>query len=371
MSKDILLWDETLFKNAEVLEIDHIPEHFAYRDNQLQAIKYSLKPVINGMNPINCLISGPPGTGKTTAVKKIYNEIQEYVDDVIFLKVNCQIDSTRFAVISRIYKQVTGVNPPTSGISFRSLFDKTMESLVENDSRLVLTLDDINYLFYENHADEVMYSLLRAHEHYPGVKIGVIAVVSDTGAFYQFDTKVTSVFLPEEIEFPRYEYNELQGIIDDRIKNAFYPDVIPAEVRDHIVQYVDDLGDLRIGIDLLKRAGLNAEKRANRVVTRDDVDNAYESSKLLHICRSIRSLNSNEKNLLRLIVDNNNIYAGDLYKSFHEATEHGYTYFYKLINRLYAARHIDVVFSGQGKRGRSRLIKLKTSPSDVLKCLEK
>jgi cell division control protein 6 len=370
VSKDVLLWDETLFSNGEILEFDYLPEYFAHRDSQMQALRFSLKPALRGMRPVNCLVKGPPGTGKTTAVIKVFNEMKEYTDNVVFVKVNCQMDSTRFAVVSRIYEQLVHINPPTSGVAFRRLFEKVIKYLLDANKTLVVALDDINYLFPEGHADEVMYSLLRAHEQYPGAKISVIAIISDVGIPYSFDPRVGSVFLPEEVAFPRYELSEIADIIDNRAKHAFYQDVVSDEAKDKVVSYVGRTGDLRIGIDLLKRSGLNAERRASRIISVEDVDKAYEASRLLHLCRNIKSLSDHEKTLLGMIAKDNSLQTGELYKSFHEITGLGYTRFYEIIEKMYASRLIDADFSGKGTRGRTRYVAPVYDSKDILKCLE-
>ncbi|MDG6242818.1 MAG: ORC1-type DNA replication protein [Methanolobus sp.] len=370
MEKDMLLWDETIFSNGEVLEFDYLPEYFAHRDSHMQSLRFSLKPAMRGMRPVNCLVKGPPGTGKTTAVIKVFNEVKEHTDNVVFVKVNCQMESTRFAVVSRIYEQLVHISPPTSGVAFRRLFEKVIKYLLDSNKTLVVALDDINYLFPEGHADEVMYSLLRAHEQYPGARISVIAIISDVGIPYSFDPRVGSVFLPEEIAFPRYEINEISDIIANRVKHAFFQDVVSAEALDRVVYYVDRTGDLRIGIDLLKRSGLNAERRASRTILVEDVDKAYEASRLLHLCRNIRSLSDHEKTLLGLIAKDSSLQAGELYKTFHEITGLGYTRFYELIEKMHVSRLIDADFSGKGMRGRTRYIEPVHDRKDILKCLE-
>jgi cell division control protein 6 len=366
----MLLWDETLFKNGEVLELDYLPDYFAHRDSQLQSLKFSLKPAIRGMRPVNCLVKGFPGTGKTTAVLKVFKEMKEHTDNVVFVKVNCQMDSTRFAVVSRIYEQLVNIKPPSSGVAFRKLFEKTMKYLIDSNKILVVVLDDINYLFHEGHADEVMYSLLRAHEQYPGARVSIIAIISDIGVPYSFDPRVGSVFLPEEIIFPRYGFHEIRDIISNRAQYAFYQDVVPDEVCDKITEYVDATGDLRVGIDLLKRAALNAERRASRTVSIDDVEKAYEASRLLYLCRNIRSLTDHEKVLLGLIAKGTEQQAGDIYKSFHDITGLGYTRFYELVEKMSLSQLLDADFSGKGMRGRTRILSLKHDSLDILKCLE-
>lgn len=371
MSKDILMWDETIFRNPEILELDHVPEYFAHRDSQLQSLKFALKPVVRGMRPLNCLINGPPGTGKTTSVIKVFSDLQEYLKNITFVKINCQIDSTRFAVMAKIYENILKISPPSSGISFGKIFHKVINHLITHDKVLVVALDDVNYLFHEGHADDVMYSLLRAHEQYPGVKIGVIAIISETGIMHKFDPRVGSVFLPEEIDFPRYEYKEIEDIVSNRITHAFFPHVFSSEVQKKIVEYTDMTGDLRVGIDLLKRSGLNAERKAQRAVTLEDVEQSYEVSRLLHLCRSIKTLNKHEKKLLLLIAQGKNLQTGELYKEFHQDTGLGYTRFYELIKKLNVAQYIDVDFSGKGMRGRTRIIKLKYQSADIMHCIEK
>jgi len=142
------------------------------------------------------------------------------------------------------------------------------------------------------------------------------------------------------------------------------------EICDRITEYVDTAGDLRVGIDLLKRSALNAERRASRSVSVEDVEKAYEASRLLYLCRNIRSLSDHEKTLLELIAKATDQQAGDLYKSFHDITGLGYTRFYEIIGKMSSSQLLDADFSGKGMRGRTRIIKSRYDSKDIMKCLE-
>ncbi|MFB6354870.1 MAG: AAA family ATPase, partial [Halobacteriales archaeon] len=191
----MLSWDESVFRDEHVFEIDYVPEAFLHRETQMQQLQYALRPAVRGSRPLNVFAQGPPGTGKTTAVKKIFDELAMQ-SGVRTVHVNCQVDGTRYAVFSRLFEAVFEYEPPSSGISFKKLFRQLTEQLVEDDETLVVALDDVNYLFYENEASDTLYSLLRAHEIQPGARIGVIIVSSDPNleAIEELDGRVQSVF---------------------------------------------------------------------------------------------------------------------------------------------------------------------------------
>ena len=124
-------------------------------------------------------------------------------------------------------------------------------------------------------------------------------------------------------------------------------------------------GDLRVGIDLLRRAGLNAEMRASREIAVEDLDKAYESAKYVHLSRGIRNLTESERGLLHVLVEYSGERAGDVYEVFHERTSLGYTRYSEIVNKLEKVGIITAVYKPVEGRGRSREIELLYDPDAV------
>ncbi|MDY6958870.1 MAG: ORC1-type DNA replication protein [Halobacteriota archaeon] len=369
MPDDMLLWDQTIFRDETIFELDHIPENFIHRDNQLQSLIFNMRPALRGVRPINTLCLGHPATGKTTAVLKIFEEIEKQTSSVLGVYINCQVTSSRFKVFSQIYKRVFGHAPPASGISFEKLFDKIAKHLEEEEKVVIVALDDINYLFYENEVSKVLYSILRVHEVHPGVKIGVIGILSDLDLHYSLDPRVDSVFRPDEIHFPLYARKEILEILRGRVKLGFYANVIADDLLEYVVDKVEEAGDLRMGIDLLRRGGLNAERRASKTVSLEDIEKAYDKSGVARLVQSVKSLKSEEKVILKILGQSGETKAGELYKIFKEDTSLGYTTFHEMLGRLDGLRLININFTGEGERGRSRVITLRCDEKELMDLL--
>ena len=97
---------------------------------------------------------------------------------------------------------------------------------------------------------------------------------------------------------------------------------------------------------------------------------SHEKSRLVHLTYSIHSLRAEERDLLKLIAEQEaKIKAGDLYKKFNEETHLGYTRFYDIISKLDSIRLINTDFTGRGTRGRTREIQLRYEPEDVFSVL--
>ncbi len=363
----MLSWDESIFRDERVFEIDYVPETFKHRESQMQSLQYALRPAVRGSRPLNTMVRGPPGTGKTTAVQRIFGELRAQTD-VRTVHVNCQVDSTRYAVFSRIFEGIFEYEPPSSGISFKKLFGQITDRLVEEDEVLVVALDDVNYLFYENEASDTLYSLLRAHEAHAGARIGVIIISSDLSldVIDALDSRVQSVFRPEEVYFPVYDAPEIVDILRERVRRGFRDGVIGSEVLDRVAELTAESGDLRVGIDLLRRAGLTAEMRASKTISVDDVETAYEKSKYVHLSRSLRGLSDSERALVEAIAEHNGEQAGAVYESFREKTGLGYTRYSEIVNKLDQLGIIETTYADIEGRGRSRALSLTYDPETVL-----
>jgi archaeal cell division control protein 6 len=373
MKKNLLMWDETLFRDPEVLEIDYVPEQFEFRDAQMRELAFQIRPGLRGGRPLNTICKGLPGTGKTTSVRKLFTEIEESTKKLVPVYINCQIDNTKFAIISQIYRKLVGHLPPSSGTSFKQVFDAVARILIKEEIVLVVALDDANYLLYENEINKVLYTLLRSHESYEGTRIGVIVIVSDLDVDLSraVDARVASVFRPAEIYFPPYGDTEIHEIMKVRAMQGLFQGVLSEEMLDLVVEQTLKSGDLRVGIDLLKRATLNAEHAARRSIVKEDICGAYEVSKYLHLSYTIKTLKDEERLILKSFAERTSkeheMNAGDVYKSIKESLSIGYTRFYEIIKKMDAMRLINLEYR-EGK-GRTRIITLRYEPAKILEYL--
>ncbi|MCQ2973144.1 MAG: ORC1-type DNA replication protein [archaeon] len=367
--EDILMFDETIFQNINAFNPDYMPSNYNFRDTQMEGMAMSIRPAIRGGRPVNTVILGSCATGKTTAIKKVFELVEKTTDKVICCYVNCQLHTTRFGIFSQIHKKLFGHQPPETGVPFSRIYEKVMKYLQKEEKALVVAFDDVNYLFQSKNANKVFYDILRAYEEFPGVRTGIFAILSDLEFRFQLDKNVNTVFIPQDIVFQPYTYSEIFSILSDRAKSGFYPGVIDDEVLEEITNHTVDVGDLRVGIDLLRVCGNIAEGNASRVITLEHVEEAVNKQGSVNLAQTIKSLNDVERTLLKAVVESDEILtAGELSEQFKTQAGVSYATFNRTLEKLEFLRLVDTKYTGKGVRGNSRQIILRFSPEDIRRC---
>lgn len=376
--EDILMGEETLFKNITAFNPDYIPENYIHREQQMESLAICLRPALKGGKPVNTVVMGSPATGKTTAIHKIFEMVEERSDKVVCAYVNCQLYNTRFNIFSQIYQHLFGFLPAETGVPFSRIYGEIMKKLSNEGKTLVVALDDINHLFYTKNANQILYDILRAYEVFPGVKTGVFAIISDIEFRYMLDKNVSSIFIPQEIVFEPYTWHDIRDILHDRVKVGFYPSVLSDELLDEIVDATQSTGDLRVGIDLLRTSGNFAEADASRTIESEHLKKAMHDFDSHHLQDTISKLSNDEKQLLSAIikVEEENPTAGNIYNLLtEEQLKEGekslsYASFDRALKKLEFVRLIDTRFTGKGVRGNTRLVILRFDSEDIAKFVE-
>ena len=363
--EDILMYDESLFQNINAFDPDYMPPNYNFRDTQMEAMAMSIRPAMRGGQPSSAIVLGSPATGKTTAIRKVFELVEKNTEKVVCVYINCQLHTTRFGIFSQIHKKLFGHAPPETGVPFARVYDKIMKKLQNDNQSLVIALDDVNYLFQSKNANKVFYDMLRAYEEYPGVRTSIFAILSDLEFKYAFDKNVNTVFIPQEITFPLYTYSEIEAILNDRAKAGFFPNVLPDDILEQVAMYTEEKGDLRTGINLLKSCGNIAEADASREITQEHFDKAVDSLVSVNVSQTLESLNDSEMELLKMIVGyGETCPTKELSELYKEKTGSSYASFNRLLEKLEFVRLVDTKFTGKGVRGKSREIILRFNPKD-------
>ena len=161
------------------------------------------------------------------------------------------------------------------------------------------------------------------------------------------------------IEFRPYNGNEIDGIIRERIKYAFFENVWQEEAIELAVEKTFELGDIRSGLYLLREAGNAAEDRSSRKITLDDIKKALE--KLPDFSsKNTLELDEDKKFMLEIIKKNSGKKIGEIYKTYKEANGKAvYKTFQRKIAKLEKDNFISTEKIAGGKEGKTTIINIK------------
>ncbi len=298
----VLKSGQSLFKNEDALDYEYVPKAIPYRENQQQHIATCIKPLFSQRLGKHLLIFGPPGVGKTVALKHVFRELEETSEEIVPFYVNCWQKNTTFKILVDLCHQL--------GYMFTQN-KKTDELLPIIQKQLgakaaVFSFDEIDKVT----EFDFLYLLLENIPHK-----SIFLVTNYKEKLTEVDERIVSRLTPELLEFKEYNAVETRGILQQRIEYAFVPGVWIPDALQTIASKTYELKDIRSGMYLLREAGNIAEERGQTSITKDHAVLAITKLNEFKI-KKAEALEEETQRVLNIIKDNSGKRIGDLFKLY-------------------------------------------------------
>jgi cell division control protein 6 len=329
------------------------------------------------------LIIGGVGSGKTALAQRFGLNLMEEAKrrrvKVEYIHANCRESrGSLFMVLQRVVRRLRP-NFPDRGFSANELLDILMRVLDEEDTQLVLCLDEVDALIDKEGGDAI-YNLSRVQEErIEGPRrLNLICISKESDAFKKLDRSTLSTLQRNLIKMPEYTTPQLSDITIGRAEMAYRPGAISPDIIDFIGELASaENGDARYAIDLLWRAGKYADTTYSMEVHPEHVRKAAASLFPALRPEEIRQLSRHEQlallGIARHFKHSREPHAttGDAEKNYHIVCEEygekprGHTQFWKYLNRLSSLGAITTKLQAS-ERGRTQIIGLSKVPAGEL-----
>jgi archaeal cell division control protein 6 len=339
----ILKNDETLFKNEVALSYDYIPKLIPYRENQQFQIANCIKPLFSDMNGRNIIICGLPGIGKTVATRHVLMELEEKTAEIIPIYINCWQKQTSFKIFLDICDQIE--YKFTHNKRTEELFDIIKKNL--NKKSVVFVFDEIDKTEDFNFLYTILEEIYRKT---------IICITNYKSWISSLDERIMSRLVPEHMDFNPYNKVETKGIIEERIKLAFFPDVWNENAIQKVIDTTFELKDIRSGLYLLKESGLAAEEEGIKEINIKHVEKAISKLQDFKI-KKVDALDEDVQEILKLIKKHSPTKIGELHKIYLNAGgTASYKTFQRRIEKLKDNKYISVTKQLGGAEGTTTII---------------
>jgi cell division control protein 6 len=370
-----------IFKDREVLRHDYVPSKLPHREEQIRCLGEIVAPVLRNSRCSNIFIYGKTGTGKTAATKYVLNKVSVKASEVgapvIVRYVNCRLAGTEYRVFSSLCEGL-GVKIPFTGLAVGEVFDRFKEGLDSRGILFVIVLDEVDALI-KARGDVLLYELTRINETLRHSRTSLMGISNDLRFKEFLDPRVLSSLSEEEIVFRPYDAAELQDILWERARLAFFDGVLlDGAVSLCAALAAAEHGDARRALDLLRVAGELAEREGALCITEDHVRQAEKRVEHDRIVEALTNLPLHTKFVLCSVyllgkAKISSVITGDIYEIYHELcdkvelaplTQRRVS---GLINELDMIGLLNTRVVSMGRYGRTKKIRLGISRSLIRK----
>ncbi len=261
----------TVFDNEQALSTTNHPKPIG-REDEIETIANAVRPLIQGHEPDDLLVYGPAGTGKTTCVDHVFDNLDDEtpVDPVI---INCWDYTTRSAILTQLLIEL-GYPAPRKGKPVDELLGKLREWLDKNDP-VAVALDEFDQLDAQN---EIVYDLHNLAVN-TDQEMAMLLVSNKPPSQIDLEARSQSRLGYRTLQFEPYDEDDLTTILKSRAEDAFKSHALGDQVIETVAKRaVEDLnfgaGDCRHAIEILHRAGREADQEQADKVTAAHVERA-------------------------------------------------------------------------------------------------
>ncbi|MGA3020993.1 MAG: AAA family ATPase [Candidatus Micrarchaeales archaeon] len=385
-----LFKESKIFTNREILSPHYLPEHLLFRDKQLDDVVKALTPSLKGERGRNIFIYGNTGTGKTSCMKHVIDEVRKLpIVKARISYINCRIYNSRYRVLSKI---VSDHLPflAKRGYGLVEIYEKIISWIEEDGKVLIVVLDEIDIV---KDLDDLVYTLTRANSDLRSGGITIVGISNKISFKESLDPRSLSTLYEHELVFPPYNSNELAAILKERAANGFKHGVIaPETISLAAAIAAKESGDARLALKIISRAGEIAEEKERSIVGDAEVQEAQKDAEEDIAYEVISTLPEHQKLVLysiavlslqgtryKKLTDGNDTYlfSGEVYNKYTRLSgalskeAKSSRWYRKYIADLEMQGLITTYESGKGIRGHTKLIKLAYSAEKIKETIEK
>ena len=375
-----------MFKDETKLDISYVPYKLPHREEELRLLTEFFSSVrqFPGKMAQRVIITGDVGTGKTVLAQHFgtdfAHEAKSRGTSLFYVHINCR--EHRGSLFLIMYQIISLFHPnfPKRGYSAEELLHMLLQDLDEQNTFIILALDEFDSLIEEEGSDAV-YKLTRLQEtrlNKPR-RLSLICILRSMTAIARLDTSAKSTLQSNVIALKKYSKPQLMDILNDRVSLAFNPRTVPEESLTLVAELaLFEGGNARFAIELLWRAGKYADAKGSEVVAPECIRKAGSSIIPVMQKSELAQLNFHEKLFLlgisRLFKENQSAHVSlvEAEEAYAVACEefsvkpHSHTQLWKYLQILMSRGIVRGEVSGEGSRGRSSVISLPDIPADEL-----
>jgi len=319
-----------VLRKEEFLDSEFLPSEIFHRENEINQIKSSIKPIFQKRKGDNLFIHGLPCVGKTTTLKHVLSQI----DGIKTVYLNCWLYKTPHSFLGEIARQV-GIPVPRKGRGTDEIINNILKK-----GNMIIVFDEVDKA---ERIDDI-YPLIEK------TKSIFIFITNNREWILRLEPRVSSRLFLTNIEFKSYSFEQMEDIIKWRIKMAFKPSALSPELITEVSRRAFLKRDVRNGLFLLKKIARRAENDGLDRVEINIFEKIQGDFKLKPV------LTENEEIIVGVIKSNQGKTTGELYDIYSKKGSLTQRAFRMYIKKLSEKSVLDVEETGKGFRGRSRRI---------------
>lgn len=261
-----------IIKNEPALMAQNLEHENLCRKDDEERIISAIKPIAHGNPCENLFVHGPAGSGKTTMLKHVLDQLKNYNRKVLCLYVNCWYHSTSMAIYTKI---ADALGEPVSrrGRATDEIFDRIIELMKYQKTPVMLVLDEIDGLMCRDDT-RVLHNITRiAPEE---ALFGLIGISNDKNILSRVHTKTRDQLRFTPFEINGYNKEQLFNLLKARAEIGLIEDSYSDEILGRVAELAyDNNGNGKFALEILWKSAKHAESKGNTILSLEDIEDVH------------------------------------------------------------------------------------------------